>query len=91
MFHDYLGIVFPETKLGHAVLEELFKVMDINVDIKEEYNAEERQVEVDLSGDSMGMLIGKRGQTLDALQYLTSLTLNKGYDDYVKVKIDTDI
>ena len=71
-------------------LEELFKVMDINVDIKEEYNADERQVEVDLSGDSMGMLIGKRGQTLDALQYLTSLTLNKGYDDYVKVKIDTE-
>lgn len=71
-------------------LEELFKAMDINVEIKEEYNAEERQVEVDLSGDSMGMLIGKRGQTLDALQYLTSLTLNKGYDDYVKVKIDTE-
>ena len=71
-------------------LEELFKVMDVDVEIKEEYNAEERQVEVDLSGDSMGMLIGKRGQTLDALQYLTSLTLNKGYDDYVKVKIDTE-
>lgn len=71
-------------------LSELFKVMDINVEIKEEYNAQERQVEVDLSGDQMGMLIGKRGQTLDALQYLTSLTLNKGYDDYVKVKIDTE-
>ncbi len=71
-------------------LSELFKVMDVDVEIKEEYNAEERQVEVDLSGDQMGMLIGKRGQTLDALQYLTSLTLNKGYDDYVKVKIDTE-
>ncbi len=71
-------------------LSELFKVMDVDVEIKEEYNAEEKQVEVDLSGDQMGMLIGKRGQTLDALQYLTSLTLNKGYDDYVKVKIDTE-
>ena len=71
-------------------LNELFKTMDIDVTVTEEYNNEENQVEVDLAGPQMGMLIGKRGQTLDALQYLSSLVLNKDHDDYVKVKIDTE-
>ena len=71
-------------------LTDLFKAMDLQVEITESYNAEEQQVEIDLSGPEMGMLIGKRGQTLDALQYLSSLVLNKDYDDYVKVKLDTE-
>ena len=71
-------------------LKELFDTMGVEVSIEENYNQEENQVEVDISGSQMGMLIGKRGQTLDALQYLTSLILNKGYDDYVKVKLDTE-
>ena len=71
-------------------LTELFKSMDLKVEVSENYNAEEQQLEVDLSGPEMGMLIGKRGQTLDALQYLSSLVLNKDYDDYVKVKLDTE-
>lgn len=71
-------------------LKDMFKAMDIDVTITENYNAEERQIEVDLAGSQMGMLIGKRGQTLDALQYLSSLVLNKDHDDYVKVKIDTE-
>ena len=71
-------------------LDELFKAMDLEVKVTEEYNSEENQVEVDLAGPQMGMLIGKRGQTLDALQYLSSLVLNKDHDDYVKVKIDTE-
>lgn len=71
-------------------LNELFKVMDMDVKVTEEYNQEENEVEVDLAGPQMGMLIGKRGQTLDALQYLTSLVLNKDHEDYVKVKIDTE-
>ncbi|MBR6230188.1 MAG: protein jag [Eubacterium sp.] len=71
-------------------LTELFKAMDLQVEVTEEYNSEEQQIEVDLSGPEMGMLIGKRGQTLDALQYLSSLVLNKDYDDYVKVKLDTE-
>ena len=45
---------------------------------------------VDLKGDDMGVLIGKRGQTLDALQYLTNLAVNKNSEEYVKVKIDTE-
>ena len=47
-------------------------------------------VNVELKGDEMGVLIGKRGQTLDSLQYLTSLALNRHTDEYVKVKLDTE-
>ena len=45
---------------------------------------------IDLSGDDMGVLIGKRGQTLDSLQYLVSLVVNKGNEDYIRVKVDTE-
>lgn len=45
---------------------------------------------VELFGDDMGILIGKRGQTLDSLQYLTNLAINKGSEEYLKVKIDTE-
>lgn len=68
----------------------LFHAMDIKVDVEKTYNEEENQMEVNLSGDEMGMLIGKRGQTLDALQYLMSLVLNKNSEDYIKVKLDTE-
>ena len=45
---------------------------------------------IDFSGDEMGILIGKRGQTLDSLQYLISLVVNKESDSYIKVKVDTE-
>ena len=47
-------------------------------------------LEVDFEGEDMGILIGKRGQTLDSLQYLTSLVVNKGKSDYIRVKLDTE-
>ena len=47
-------------------------------------------MDVNLSGDEMGVLIGKRGQTLDSLQYLVSLVINKESDDYIRVKVDTE-
>ena len=53
-------------------------------------NEEEHIIEVELKGDDMGILIGKRGQTLDSLQYLTNLAINKHSDEYYKVKIDTE-
>ena len=43
-----------------------------------------------MSGDDMGVLIGKRGQTLDSLQYLVSLVINKGEEEYIRVKVDTE-
>ena len=45
---------------------------------------------IDLSGEDMGVLIGKRGQTLDSLQYLVSLVVNKNEEEYVRVKVDTE-
>ena len=54
------------------------------------YNEEERTMDIELSGDEMGVLIGKRGQTLDSLQYLVSLVVNKGTDNYIRVKVDTE-
>ncbi len=50
----------------------------------------EEEIGVNLSGDDMGILIGKRGQTLDSLQYLVSLVVNKGRDGYIRVKLDTE-
>ena len=50
----------------------------------------ENEIRIELKGTEMGMLIGKRGQTLDSLQYLTSLVANKNKDTYTKIKIDTE-
>ena len=71
-------------------LENVFSAMNMEVtsDIKK---AEDDKVyEVELSGKEMGLLIGKRGQTLDSLQYLTNLAVNKHSDGYIKVKLDTE-
>ena len=54
------------------------------------YNKENGNLEIDFAGDDMGILIGKRGQTLDSLQYLTSLVVNKNQNAYVRVKLDTE-
>lgn len=62
--------------------------MDVNVDIT--FDDAENNVNIDLSGENMGVLIGKRGQTLDSIQYLTSLVINKNSEKYVRVKVDTE-
>ena len=46
--------------------------------------------EIDIKGEDMGILIGKRGQTLDSLQYLVSLVINKESTEYIRVKVDTE-
>ena len=71
-------------------LSKVFEVMDLNVEILMEKNEDGSTINVDLKGDDMGVLIGKRGQTLDSLQYLTNLAVNKNSQNYVKVKIDTE-
>ena len=62
--------------------------MEVKADIT--FDDEENSVNVDLSGDNMGVLIGKRGQTLDSLQYLVSLVVNKESEEYIHVKVDTE-
>lgn len=70
-------------------LKEMFAAMDMEVTIQTSFDKEENMI-VDLSGTDMGILIGKRGQTLDSIQYLTSLVVNKGNNSYVRVKVDTE-
>lgn len=69
-------------------LKEIFAAMEMQAEIKTSF--EDDTLSVDLSGEDMGVLIGKRGQTLDSLQYLTSLVVNKGKASYVRVKLDTE-
>lgn len=71
-------------------LENLFKAMDIETEIKIDYDADASLMNIDIEGPDMGILIGKRGQTLDALQYLISLYVNKKTESYIRVKLDTE-
>ena len=73
-----------------AFLGEVFGAMDMGVNIETAFNQEEKELSINLEGDDMGILIGKRGQTLDSLQYLTNLAVNKHSENYYKVKIDTE-
>ena len=72
-------------------LHDVFASMDLGeVQITSKYNTTDGCLEVDFEGQDIGILIGKRGQTLDSLQYLTSLVVNKGKSDYIRVKLDTE-
>ena len=71
-------------------LENVFSAMNMEVTIDIKKAEDDKVYEVELSGKEMGLLIGKRGQTLDSLQYLTTLAVNKHSDGYIKVKLDTE-
>ena len=71
-------------------LSDVFQAMNLTVNSEVKYDKEANTLEVELSGDEMGVLIGKRGQTLDSLQYLISLVVNKGTGEYIRVKVDTE-
>ncbi len=71
-------------------LQGVFEAMNIQVEISIQIDKEEGTMSIDLAGPEMGILIGKRGQTLDSLQYLTSLVANKSSEEYVRVKLDTE-
>ena len=77
---------------GKAVdfLKEVFAAMNMAVVIDAKFDETDNNLDIDLRGDDMGVLIGKRGQTLDSLQYLTSLVVNKGESTYIRVKLDTE-
>ena len=69
-------------------LSKIFEAMKMEVDISVE--TKDNEMDIELSGKDMGVLIGKRGQTLDSLQYLTSIVVNKGQKEYIRVKVDTE-
>lgn len=91
-------VVLPKTeeevevikKAANEFLTGVFEAMGIEVAITMNYDQEEGSLDVEFEGPEMGLLIGKRGQTLDSLQYLTSLVVNKGQSNYVRVKLDTE-
>ena len=68
----------------------VFETMNMEVDVVGSFNEEEKTLSLDLQGEDMGILIGKRGQTLDSLQYLTSLVVNKKSQEYIRVKLDIE-
>ncbi len=80
----------PEVAISRAeeFLTNIFSAMDM--DVQKNLTFEDDTLSIELSGDDMGVLIGKRGQTLDSIQYLTSLIVNKGKASYVRVKVDTE-
>lgn len=71
-------------------LNDVFAAMDMTVVCDVKYDEAESTMDIELSGDEMGILIGKRGQTLDSLQYLVSLVVNKDVENYIRVKVDTE-
>ena len=83
---DTTGLV-EKTK---EYLDSLFKAMDIETEVTIDFDEENNNMDINLEGSEMGILIGKRGQTLDALQYLISLFVNKESEAYVRVKLDTE-
>lgn len=74
----------------YEFLNDVFKAMGIDVKSEITYDEESRNMDILFSGDEMGILIGKRGQTLDSLQYIISLVVNKESDSYIRVKVDTE-
>ena len=77
-------------KNAENFLKDVFGAMEIPAEMSMEYREDVGCLEININGDDMGVLIGKRGQTLDSLQYLTSLVVNKDQKDYIRVKLDTE-
>lgn len=77
-------------EVTESFLADVFSAMGLVVKTETTFDETEKMLSIDLSGDEMGVLIGKRGQTLDALQYLASLVANKEAGEYIHVKLDTE-
>ena len=76
--------------MAMTFLSDVFGAMNLGVSMEAAFDQGERELSINMSGDDMGILIGKRGQTLDSLQYLVSLVVNKESEDYIRVKLDTE-
>jgi len=77
-------------EVAKEFLDGVFEAMQLEVNISMEFDESDKTLSIDLAGPEMGVLIGKRGQTLDSLQYLTNLAVNRSSEDYTRVKIDTE-
>lgn len=77
-------------EIAKKFLNDIFAAMNMEVVVNVYYNEADNSMDIDLSGEEMGILIGKRGQTLDSLQYIVSLVVNKETDNYIRIKVDTE-
>ncbi len=82
---DKLG---ADAKTAYEFLSNVTRMMGVNIDIR--MLEEENHLTVEMTGDTLGILIGRRGETMDALQYLCSLTVNKGREEYTRVSLDVE-
>ena len=73
-----------------SFLDKMFRAMNMEVVVELTYDEESKNMDIELKGTDMGILIGKRGQTLDAIQYLVSIVANKDTEEYIHVKMDTE-
>lgn len=71
-------------------ITQVCNAMGLNVSVDSRFDEAENVLDINMIGDDMGILIGKRGQTLDSLQYLTGLVANKNKEEYIRVKLDTE-
>lgn len=78
------------TRSTEKYLDEVLRAMGLDPKLNLYYNRRDNVLNINVSGEKMGALIGKHGQTLDALQYLTSLFVNKKSESYIKIKLDTE-
>lgn len=79
-----------ESEKAEEFLSNITKMMGMDITFETEYKEEEKKMEIELKGEGLGLLIGRRGETLDAIQYLTNIFLNKETDDYIKVTLDAE-
>jgi len=86
--HIKVAVKFDPEKVAQSFIRDMGAAMGILIGVKTAVN--DRQLDITLAGENMGILIGKRGQTLDALQYLVSLAVNKGTAPYFNVVIDSE-
>ena len=77
-------------QVAKEFLDGVFEAMQLEVNLSMEFDENDKTLSIDLAGPEMGVLIGKRGQTLDSLQYLTNLAVNRSSENYTRVKIDTE-
>lgn len=71
-------------------LEDMLQAMNMDATVELTYDETSKNMDIELKGKEMGLLIGKRGQTLDSIQYLVSIVANKDTEEYIHVKLDTE-
>lgn len=79
-----------EVTRAKEFIKNVTEKLGMNIEREASYNEEDKLLKIELKGEGLGLLIGRRGETLDSIQYLTNIFVNKKSDDYVKVTIDAE-